>query len=39
MAKKETTGKKKENNPNVVGLSAQVIDQQITETLEINYMP
>ena len=27
------------NNPNVMGLRAEVLEQPITETLEINYMP
>ncbi|HIT32234.1 MAG TPA: topoisomerase IV, partial [Candidatus Enterenecus stercoripullorum] len=42
MAKKKTTqdqGHKKANNPNVMGLRAQVLEQPITETLEVNYMP
>ncbi len=33
----ETTPKV--NNPNVMGLRAQVLEQPITETLETNYMP
>ena len=39
MAKKKETEAKKYNNPNVVGLRAQVLEQPITETLETNYMP
>ena len=39
MAKKKETEAKKFNNPNVVGLKAQVLEQPITETLETNYMP
>ncbi len=42
MAKKKTpeqSGPKKVNNPNVMGLRAQVLEQPITETLELNYMP
>ncbi len=30
---------KKVNNPNVVGLRAEVMEQGITDTLEVNYMP
>ena len=29
----------KQNNPNVLGLKAEVLEQPITETLEVNYMP
>ena len=32
-------GAKKVSNPNVMGLRAQVLEQPITETLEVNYMP
>ncbi len=39
MAKKKETEGKKYNNPNVVGLKAEVLEQPITETLETNYMP
>ena len=41
MAKKKTpeTGAKKVNNPNVMGLRPEVLEQPITETLEVNYMP
>jgi DNA gyrase subunit A len=42
LAKKKTPeqqGPKKVNNPNVLGLRAQVLEQPITQTLELNYMP
>lgn len=39
MAKKQAPEKKKFDNPNVVGLRAEVLEQPITETLELNYMP
>lgn len=39
MAKKQIPEKKKFNNPDVVGLRAEVLEQPITETLEQNYMP
>ncbi len=42
MAKKKSSeqkGPKKVDNPNVMGLRAQVLEQPITETLELNYMP
>ena len=39
MAKKKTTETKKYDNPNVVGLHGQVLEQPITHTLETNYMP
>lgn len=39
MAKKKEPEKKKYNNPDVVGLHAQVLEQPITQTLETNYMP
>jgi DNA gyrase subunit A len=39
MAKKDVPSGKKVNNPNVVGLRAEVLEQPITETLETNYMP
>ena len=39
MAKKKEPEKKKYNNPDVVGLHAEVLEQPITETLETNYMP
>ena len=38
--KKQTEEQKpKVNNPNVLGLHAEVVEQPITETLEVNYMP
>ena len=39
MAKKKTSDIKKYDNPNVVGLQGQVLEQAITQTLETNYMP
>ena len=39
MARKKEPEKKKYNNPDVVGLRAQVLEQPITQTLETNYMP
>ena len=39
MAKKKTTETKKYDNPNVVGLRGQVLEEPITRTLETNYMP
>ena len=39
MAKKKTEEKKNYNNPNVVGLHAEILEQPITQTLETNYMP
>lgn len=40
MAKrKKEEPKKSFDNPNVVGLHAEVVEQPITETLESNYMP
>ena len=41
MAKKKTPaeGAKKTDHPNVMGLHAEVLEQPITETLEVNYMP
>ena len=41
MAKKKAPNenKPKVNNPNVMGLRAEVLEQPITETLELNYMP
>ena len=41
MPKKKSPdgGPKKIDNPNVMGLRAQVLEQPITETLEVNYMP
>ena len=31
--------KPKVTNPNVMGLRAEVLEQPITQTLEVNYMP
>ena len=40
MAKKKTTQETpKTINPNVMGLRAEVLEQPITQTLELNYMP
>ena len=40
MPRKKTPAKpNKSENPNVVGLQAEIISQPITETLEQNYMP
>lgn len=41
MAKKKQEENRKQNfnNPNVIGLHSEVIEQPITETLEVNYMP
>ena len=41
MAKKKTTEEtpKHRDNPNVMGLRKEVLEQPITETLELNYMP
>ncbi len=41
MAKKKSPqeGEMKKINPNVMGLHAQVLEQPITQTLELNYMP
>ena len=39
MAKKQPTQKNKFDNPNVIGLKAEIMEQPITETLEQNYMP
>ena len=41
MAKKKqpAENKPKVNNPNVMGLRAAVVEQPITDTLELNYMP
>ena len=38
-SKDDATTPKKTNNPNVMGLQAQVVEQPITETLEVNFMP
>ena len=37
--KKETPSASRRADPNVVGLHAEVLEQPITDTLEINYMP
>ncbi len=37
--KKEREAPQNKNNPNVMGLQAEVTEQAITETLESNYMP
>ena len=37
--KKQPEEIKHRDNPNVLGLRAEVLDQRITETLELNYMP
>lgn len=37
--KKKENDLKKTGNPNVMGLHAEVLEQPITQTLEINYMP
>ena len=41
MAKKKnpSENKTRANNPNVMGLRPDVLEQPITETLEVNYMP
>ena len=41
MAKKKETSEtvKREANPNVMGLRAEVLEQPIVDTLEVNYMP
>ena len=41
MPKKKSPeeNKPKVNNPNVLGLRAEVLEQPITDTLELNYMP
>ncbi len=39
MAKKKEPEKKKFDNPNVVGLRPEVLEQPITDTLEQNFMP
>ena len=40
MAKKKIEKEKKNyNNPNVIGLHSETVEQGITETLETNYMP
>ena len=37
--KKKTEDNSKKNIPNVYGLEAKILEQPITETLEINFMP
>ena len=37
--KKQPEQQKKADNPNVIGLRAEVLEQPITETLETNFMP
>ena len=37
--KKQPEENQKKSNPNVMGLHAEVLDQQITDTLEVNFMP
>ncbi|SHI05778.1 DNA gyrase subunit A [Sporobacter termitidis DSM 10068] len=39
MARKRQPEEKKNTNPDVVGLHAAVLEQPITETLEVNFMP
>jgi len=39
MPKKKQDGTTKPGNPNVKGLRAEVLEQPITETLELNFMP
>ena len=40
MAKKKKEEENKhKDNPNVMGLHAEIVEQPITETLEINFMP
>ena len=41
MPKKKTPdeNKPKVNNPNVMGLRAEVLEQLITDTMETNFMP
>ena len=41
MPKKKSSEEKKPkvNNPNVMGLRPEVLEQPITQTLEFNYMP
>ena len=36
---KKETAKRRVNNPNVIGLHSEVLEQPITQTLEVNYMP
>ena len=37
--KKQEPKKKRVDNPNVIGLHSEVVEQPITQTLETNYMP
>lgn len=39
MARKKKEENPKQSNDNVMGLRAEVLEQPITETLEVNYMP
>ena len=39
MAKKKQPEAKRADNPNVIGLRAEVLEQPIVDTLETNYMP
>jgi len=39
MPKKKQVEVKKPSNPNVAGLRAEVLEQPITDTLELNFMP
>ncbi len=41
MARKKKTEETNshKDNPNVMGLRAEVLEQPITETLEVNFMP
>ena len=39
MSRKKREEKSKNTNENVVGLQAEILEQPITETLEVNYMP
>ncbi|MBE6465505.1 DNA gyrase subunit A [Denitrobacterium detoxificans] len=40
VSKKKSAPKKKHvDNPNVIGLHSEVLEQPITQTLEVNYMP
>ena len=39
VKKKKETKKKRVDNPNVIGLHSEVLEQPITQTLEVNYMP
>jgi DNA gyrase subunit A len=39
MAKKKTPETNRSDHPNVLGLRAEVLEQPIIETLEVNYMP